>query len=59
MRLQLSAHTLAQVALTEIHSCWVENALTGLKTGSLVLCRLLEDHQDKPGDPYYIFVLLS
>ena len=49
MRLQLSAHILAQVALTDIRSSWVENALTGLTAGSLVLCRLLEDHEGKRG----------
>ena len=50
LRLQLSAHAMAQVALTDIHPAWVDNALAGLRKGSLLTCTLLSEiASDKPG----------
>lgn len=50
LRLQLSAHAMAQVALTDIHPAWTENALAGLRKGSLLTCTLLSEiASDKPG----------
>ena len=50
LKLQLSAHAMAQVALTDIHAGWVDNPLDGLRKGSLLSCKLLSKvASTKPG----------
>ena len=50
LKLQLSAHAMAQVALTDIRPGWVDNALRGLRKGSLLSCKLISQvASSKPG----------